>query len=361
MKTYEQKYKESVEEYNQMLAEYKELTENERYQEIVNCMPFEFLCATHICQSLQLYTDITSHGTTPHPQMHFANAYDAVSFYRKLLSLKTHKSALLEGADYIMEVVGKADAINHFAKECPYLGNRFTVTYDADIAALARECLEELPHYKTNMTKKFRYNFLESAIACSGMEELDYLVTSKVIAPSDLDHIALSGEGMKNPAEYQEKIRHLCEVLKHPQPLCASYEVNLKGVTFANEDGSSRQEILKEVKEKREKGEEVSLTAVPFLYTPEIGAPRQAVKILWNEKCLGMLGQDVVDDLYQKYQNPQLTVALKEITGGGKTASFGCHIAFGVIAPQAVMQKEEVQVPAENAKTPADSERGQEL
>ena len=328
---YEKKYAESIEVYNKMIKEYKDLTESADFREIAYSMPFEFLNASHICQSLQLFADMSQKGENT--KMSFTCAEDAVVFYKNLLGLKNKKETLLNGATYLCEVAEKVNQINEFVMDNPYLGKSFCVQGDADLFQSAKRCLEEIPKYKENMTKKFRYSFLESAIECSSKEDLQILIDSKVIAPMDLDHVCLSGS-----EEYNEKIQMLCERLGHTSPLIASYELNLVGVAFTNDDGVKRQDLLEQVKALIGEKKDVTLKAESFTYVPEIGKPEPAVRVLWDGQVLGFLDKHVAREITEKYENPQFSVKLKDIVGGGSSkknpAIYGCKVEFGIIAPK---------------------------
>lgn len=331
MKNYETNLAECMGKYREMKEEYLAMTESPEYRDIAYSMSFEFLNASHICKSLQLYADMAKNGEKP--KMDFASADDAIVFYKNIFHMKKKKEQLLEGANYVAEVSRLLDEINEFATQTPYLGKSFCLQGDDKLFQLAKQCIEEIPQYKTNMTKNFRYCFLESAIECSKKEEVSLLVDAKVIIAEDLDNIMLSGS-----KEYEDKIAILCDQLGHNKPLVEKHEVNLTGVTFTNDNGTSRQEMLSRMKQDASEGKELPLIAEPYIFIPEIGEPRQAVRILWDGNILGTLAQDVVNDIYGKYENPQLTVKLREVTGGtnnkGRNINYGCRVEFGVVAPK---------------------------
>lgn len=325
MMNYQQQYQASMETYEAMLQEFRDITENPRYGEIIETMPFEFLNAMHFYQSLSLYAE-REHK----PKMRFESAEDAVVFYKNLISFKKKIDYLLENASYLSEVGKIAMNINQFVSENPYLGKQFQVSFDEDVVKLARTCLTEIPKYPALMTKAFRNHYIESVIECLPMEQLAVFKNAGIMKSTDIDKINLTGD-----ETYKAKIHYLCDLFDHAAPVIASYDVSLKGVTFPNDDGSSRQENLKELQEyaKTHPGEKISLKVEPYTFVPEIGDPEPAVRVLWGDKCIGNLAKDVARDIHEKYENPQLTGTLLEVSGGGNNMNFGCKMTFGIIAP----------------------------
>ena len=345
MKSYKEMNSESLEKYNKMMEEYKTLTECAEFREIAFSMPFEFLNASHLCQSLQLYANMAEKGEPI--RMNFSCVEDAIVFYNNLLQLKNKKEDLLNGANYIVEVARKVAEINEFVSENPYLGKSFCIQGDEELFTLAKQCLEEIPKYQDNMTNKFRYCFLEGAIIATKKEELEELVKAKTIIPSDLDNINLYGD-----ESYNEKISMLCKILDHPNPLIESFNLQLKGVMFYNDDGGSRQQILAELKKKMEETKKIpEIIAEGYMYQPDLGkTPSHAIRIKWGEKILGTLDKDLVAGIYEKYENPQFVATLKKINGGVNGLNFGCNIDFGIIAP--MLRKEADPAEKEDTKTP---------
>ena len=325
-KIYKEQYEKFFEMYKDMLNDYEKETTSARYHRILSTMPFEFLNATQLCESLSLYEKLETK-----PRMHFSTLDEACVFYRKLITFGKSSDNLLEDAAYIAEIGRIAESINGCVLSTPYLDESYCVVPNTEVISLAQRCLKEVPKFPQMLSKKFRWNYIESAIRSLDNESLKYMVDSKIIKPADIDHIALVDED----SEYRQKVAYLCEILSHPQPIVASYELKLKGVTFPNEDGSSRQEnieLLKKYAEENE-GAVIPLVAQLYTYTPEIGAPEPAIKILWNDKEIGNIAKDVVEEIIEKYENPQFTVELKTVAGGDEKINFGCIVNFHIIAP----------------------------
>ena len=322
--------------YQKMLETYEQLTNSQRYFEIISVMPFEFLGATQLCDKLSLYEKLEKK-----PRMFFSNKEEAFSFYQNLINFPGKSKKLLEDAAYMAEVGKVATDINKFASTSPYLGDIYKVVPNDDIITMAEKCLREIPLYRKKLTKEFRWNYIESVILSLNQEELDWLLDKKVIKSIDLDNISLT----ETVNQYQEKIKHLCTKLGRDLPAEAVYTIKLKAVTFNNDDGTSRQDIIKKMQEVRTFHPErpIRLTAIPYIFTPEVGNPEPALRIEWDGQCIGNVGKDVVAEVDKKFSHPQYTADLIDIVGGDDVA-FGCKIKLGVIAPE-IIKEENQSIP----------------
>ena len=91
------------------------------------------------------------------------------------------------------------------------------------------------------------------------------------------------------------------------------------GVTYQNDDGESRQDILS-----RMTGDE----EIEIEKTTYNGEP--AVYVKWGNKILGYLSAELAKDLAARYPNARYTAEILEISGGG-VQTFGCNIELDVI------------------------------
>ncbi len=105
------------------------------------------------------------------------------------------------------------------------------------------------------------------------------------------------------------------------------------GVTFENEDGENRQDILGRMSGNEEIGIE------KYTYN---GKPAAYVK--WGNKILGNLSAELAEDLARKYPNARYTAEILEISGGG-VQTFGCNIEIDIVEEQ----KESTKIPASEA------------
>ena len=91
------------------------------------------------------------------------------------------------------------------------------------------------------------------------------------------------------------------------------------GVTFNNEDGENRQDILSKMS-----GSE-DITVEKYTYN---GEPAAYVK--WGDKVIGNLSAELAGDLARKYPKARYTAEILEISGGG-VHTFGCNIELDII------------------------------
>lgn len=331
-KSYQEQYGEALNLYKEMLQSYDEMVSSARYHEILGTMPFEFLNANQLCEKLLLY-----HKLEKKPKMKFGSVDEVIVFYRNLIQFDRKTEQLLEDAAFIANVGSVAKELNEYVCTSPYLGNNYCVQPNIEVINIAQKCLLELPQFPKLRTKEFRWNFIESAILSLEMEELNDLVTRHIIKPADIDNISLN----ENVLGYHEKIEYLCKLLNRDKPIAASYNLKLKGVTFANLDGSSRQENLESLmKYAEENAGEIPLRAESYTYVPEIGNPEPAIRIYWGEKEIGNIAKDVAEEITNKYKNPQFTATLEKISGGENGLNFGCLINLNIIAPAYVIAPE---------------------
>lgn len=322
---YKIQYSAALEYYKNSLNKYEKEVTSLKYHNILESMAFEFLNAVQLCEKLSLYKSMKNK-----PKMHFTSLDEATVFYRKLINFNKKTEKLLEDASYIAEIGLLANQINEHALKTPYLGASFCIEPNREIIQLAEKCLTEIPNFPKILTKEFRWNFIESVILSLDEPDLQWLAESKVIKTNDIDHISLQGT-----EEYQNKIKFLCQYLNHPNPIIASYQLKLKGVTFPNDDGSSRQQNLAMLHAYMEEktNEKVVLSVEPYTYMPEIGAPEPAIKVAWNGKVVGNIAKDVVSEILEKYNNPQFSAVVEKVSGGQDGMSWGCTVKFDIIAP----------------------------
>ena len=139
--SYQTQYSNSLTIYQEKLEEYKKLTENSKYSEIVDSMPFDFLEAEQFCDKLSLFAEMgkgsaKAMGSTK-ARMSFTSAEDAIIFYKKLISFKNKTGELLENASCIVDVGQKAADLNFYVENNPYLGADYKIAINETITDIA--------------------------------------------------------------------------------------------------------------------------------------------------------------------------------------------------------------------------------
>lgn len=94
------------------------------------------------------------------------------------------------------------------------------------------------------------------------------------------------------------------------------FNTKVVGVTFGNDDGSSRQAIIKSCKE----GEKITLKPVPTAEYPDaIGVFNK------RGKQLGHVNAELASEIKYKYINNPMSITVNNITGGGDK-NYGCNL-----------------------------------
>ena len=104
--------------------------------------------------------------------------------------------------------------------------------------------------------------------------------------------------------------------------------LRIKGCTFNNEDGTSRQGNIRELETYiNANGIAPALRVENFTYKPEIGEEEPAARIIWGDKELGVLPRDVAIELHNSYADKIITAKANKILGGGNV-SYGVEITL---------------------------------
>lgn len=94
----------------------------------------------------------------------------------------------------------------------------------------------------------------------------------------------------------------------------------VKGVTFDNEDGTNRQDILSRVFEHDQ------LEIEKYEYN---GKPAAYVKC--NGEIIGNISADLAESLAERYPDAQYEARITELTGGSEGRTLGCNIEIDIV------------------------------
>lgn len=101
-----------------------------------------------------------------------------------------------------------------------------------------------------------------------------------------------------------------------PRSVVRDFNTKVVGVTFGNDDGTSRQDIIKTCKP----GDDIIFKPVPTVEYPDaIGVFNK------NGKQLGHINAELAAELKEKYPTNPMTVTVNNITGGGDK-NYGCNL-----------------------------------
>ena len=322
---YKNEYDKSMESYKKLMEEYETITNSEKYKEVCETMPFDFLNANQKFEVLKLF-----HTVGDNSRFHFKRADDAISFLNGFLDVRRGMDTLLDGASYVASAEEKANEINELVDTNPYLPSNLKLETNNFIFDVSRKCLKVLPSYPLLMNVSFKKAFVESCVEELSTAGLQKLVNAKMINQKDIEIVRVSGS-----KEYKEKMNSLREMLGFENLYYEKHDLKLSGTSFRNEDGTERQKLLEELKN----ADNTELTTEKGIYEKSPGVEKPSVAINWDGKTIGYVPQGTVDLMVDKYKNPEYEAKFLEVTGGGDV-NFGCNIELGVIAKDLAISNE---------------------
>lgn len=323
---YNEEYGKNMELYKKLMEEYTEITTSEKYKEVCDTMPFDFLNANQKTETLKMFQEVGEKI-----KFNFKRADDAISFMYGFIDVRKGMDAILDGASYVASAEKKALEINELVEKSPYLPSNLKISTDNFIFGVARECLKVLPAYPSLMNMTFKKAFVENCVECLSIAGLQKLVDAKMIGKGDISIVKASGS-----KEYKEKMNALREMFGNAPLYYEKHNIKVVGTSFKNDDGTERQELLKKLKSSSNQ----ELFAENGVWSPSPGVEKNKVEIKWDSNVIGFVPQGTVDEMFDKYDKPEFEATFKEITGGGDV-SYGCNIELGVVAKEFAKSEEQ--------------------
>ena len=320
---YKELQKKAMDDYNLLKKEYDEITENQSYMDACEEMPFAFLEAKQKAEVLKLYKDKYDKDDAP---FKFKRADEAIIFLRSIVDLKKSSEDILENASIIVRAGEIADKINKHVDDSPFLPDTLKIEENVFLMDLACDCLKVIPEYPSLLTKDFKTSYVQSCLENLSENSIRKVIECKYISVKDLDNIKLHGS-----ENYEKNIKVLQEVFGIDTIPEEQHTIRLAGTSKNNEDGTSRQEILKEMSTKGN----VPLRCEKGIFKPEVGKELKSVAVIAKneDKTLGYVPQAVVDQMYEKYENPQFDADNLKVIGGG-SVNYGAEVNLKVIAKE---------------------------
>ena len=331
--SYNEMFKNSMEKYEKLLTAYKESLSKDYYIDTAKSASFDFLIGMHTYEALELFNTADESA-----EFYITSLKEALALFQNVVDYRKRIDDVLEKANTIVEVGESAEKLNEFVRDCPYLPTSASVSYNKALVEQARDVLKRFPNFKKYYTKKFKSRFIESCAASLDKDELRSLIANGVVKAADLDMLKLVGND-----HYMDNLAFMCEELNHTELVKESHKVSLRGVSFANDDGEQRQDLIAKVREAQVAQQRIELTAVPYKYTPEIGEPEDAVRVDWNDHTLGHIDKGIVTDVNSRYVAPQYRVDLVGVTGGENGLNYGCDVMLTIVSTPTMVKQPEVQ------------------
>ena len=301
----------ALESYNKLSQKFNEEIISDRYIDIKENMPFKFLNAKHQAEILQMFKE------TKKLTVHFERVDEAVLFLENILTVRKQVNSLLDDATFIIKINEDAEKINDIVEKSPFLSENLKVSMDRGIVNISNECIKVLPDYKDILTKEFKKAYTENCINDLNKNGMDVLIDKKYIEEHEIKE--LNPVGSPN---YTENMKYLQQKFNIDELYNEKYTVRVVGTSHQNDDGSSRQEIIKSMS--KEKGE-IKLKCNMTKWIENVGKEKDAIEIIWKDKLIGYVDQESVDKLHAKYDNLKVFAELENISGGNG-AFYGCKV-----------------------------------
>lgn len=249
----------------------------------------------------------------------FGSVKEAVAFLKSVTSFPDRRKQMINNATEVYLFTKKIREINRFVKENPFLGNECMYPDHREAGRAAKEYLNNAPSFSALYNKDAQVNIWTSCCFEFTKAEMEELLKEFSPHPDIIE-----GLPVFNNEKYLANlsaIKSTAEILFEKVEEC---KVRLKGVTFNNDDGSSRQEYLKKLQEACKTGPQL-LRAHKWTYN---GDP--AIKVYWGEKEIGGLPAAFAKELAEKYAHYEVELTVENVAGGDDF-NYGCEVNVVVL------------------------------
>lgn len=329
--TYDQHYEKAKKEYDTLCEHYENYIDNPEYMIAVYEAPFSMMRTLYLANRIDLYTKAAKDKK---PMFKFNSVQEAISTYHDILNYDKNIEDLLNQASLIVSTNEAAEAINAFVQKSVYLDNGLQIHQDIenkDIVSIATDCLTILPKCSKEITQDFKTSLLCEMMLQFEEPQIVLLASKGIFTPDDIPNI-LERETTSND-KFKKNLAVLCKGFHITSIPIQKFDVNLKGVTFNNDDGINRQEHLKELNNVISVLKQFpEITLVPNIFTPKVGDPEPSVSVYWGEKLLGFLPKDVAKALHEQYKDFPLSASIVKIVGGNDV-TYGLTVHIDVYEP----------------------------
>lgn len=332
--TYDALYEASMNNYNKLLKQLEAITKTEIYEKAIYDMPFSLLRTLYLAQRIEIFTEAPENKK---PEFKYTSIQDALVTYRDMVQYKKNLNALLDAASLILEADKIVDKINTYVKLSDYLNDSLLIKKHDNLTKIAKECIDTLPKCQDSITTELRYALLKDMLNQFKEDQILILLDKKIITPKDYNHFAK----LNYSENFKNNLTFICKHFGLSEKLLFAQEFRLKGVSYLNEDGTNRQDILKNLKEVSEKDSTVSLQLRPFIYRPPLGSPEPAVAVLWEGKELGYLPKEISAQLHNEYKDNTSDVEFVKVLGGEKNDTTGKTMNYGLCIKLSIYEIEQ--------------------
>lgn len=349
---YDQALQDSMNKYNELKARYDEMVMSEQYNRLARTMPFDFISARQTIEKMAAFNDLQVK-----PQFFIKSAGEAVVFSENVSRLRKQVNALREDAMFLNKIAETAEQANVIVRNSPFMDKSLEIAYDKCLTTLAYDCLASIQTIPRVSNAAFRKYFVESCLYCLKEDDMTHLTGRQVLKPNDVGRVSLPEN--QNTPEAQNFIRNLkqlCLLLNQAMPIEKVIKTKIKGVSFKNDDGTDRQQILQELAAAKKSGSKIALEAKPYLYNNEEQKifNQPAVLITWNGHGLGNLPKELAEKITEEYPSATLTVdygTINAFENEQKKLTYGMEITLHIKGREKKKEDIEQTQPAGDEKT----------
>lgn len=358
MSLYKDKQKEILDEMNQQAKEINDLKVSYNYSELKQSnIPFKIQEQLQLIERMNL-----SHSN--HNEFAISDIKNGGHLMALLQEFDTFEKTSVELKEQAMMIVTIGRAItryNQFLKDnAEFLPNATLLVDNKNLFMMAHQYLVKVSSFNTFDKQAYRSALIKQAILSKHIpkEKIEQYIKNHVIRPVDVKDfpptIVNTSKEKKEWYEdiYQNVLQKMFKDLHQKQKDTSvdTLDTKLVGVTYANDDGVKRQDLIKQMKEESKENYPIEVSLVRGDYK---GKPM--VSVLYHDNIIGVLNQTTANILHDAYESNELKGFITDITGGFEQtkedgtkskASFGCSI--------------QVQIALENKKEPKALEQTKE-
>lgn len=319
--TYKDMYNAEKAKYSKKLQVLNEGKEQYNIDKILETTAYRVMDALHLEEKISVFKE--SDGKL------VPNVSSASAFKEQVDELKAfmaEKETLLNDASLLHLYFNNINKINQFVKsDCHFLPHDvFIISIPATLKKAVDKFVHDTVNFEQALMKEYLDTLYQTAIKNLSDVELKVLIDEELLSAQQVKNYYNQLMTAENKPKFDALFQHLGVAI----PATEVMQTKLKGVTHDNEDGSSRQEYLKELQDAHAKKPQ-SITVEQYIY--DDGKEKSpAARVMWGNKCIGCLAATLMEDLTSGYNGEfQLSAEIVKVNGGADY-NYGCLIDLSI-------------------------------
>lgn len=300
---------------NKTEAGYKEY----HIEELMAC-GFRLLDALELMRRVKLFNSMPEHV--------FSELQNLRAFESKMGQIKNYfscASEILDIAATIQTYYNAVRTINAHAEKSAFLDDSYKIQVNEDMRTIVGELLSLAPSISNEMVKIYHDAILRSAVYVLSVEDLIVLDSSGYLTSEKM--ISIMKEAQTE--EMYDKLNRYYASIGKGEFVTEEIKSKLVGVSFPNDDGSSRQDYLSNLSKAMESSPQ-DITIEQYLFHNASGQDEPAAKVLWQNKCIGNIPAALMAELVTKYTDPVITGKISSIGKSDNTQYIGASLELTV-------------------------------